>query len=222
MNQYTINVNLIPGLPKNPYRNGVGQYEGVVMHATAVYNDTANGERNYETNHWQDAFVHAFVDDTQILQTADFNYIAWHAAYTANQRFLGFELTQTADSVKFAAAYDRWIWLAARKLFDLKLGVVDGVTILSHKQVSDLWKETDHTDPIEYLASHGKSWTDVVSDVTAKYKLMEVVAMLDKDAAQKVVNILGAVYNATNDPKVQEAAHFAADALRGATGIPKQ
>jgi N-acetylmuramoyl-L-alanine amidase CwlA len=226
---YPINVKLIPDLPRIPFAKGVGQYEGVVMHATAVYNDTAEGERNYETQHWQDAFVHAFVDDTQILQVADFNYIAWHAGHTANQHYLGFELCQTYDPEKFQAAYDRWTWLAAKVLFDRKLGVIDGVTILSHAQVSAKWHECDHTDPIQYLASHGKTWADVVRDVTDKYNQMVATSQtkkeepkLDKEAAQKVIGILGALYNATNDQNVKDAAHYAADALRDAAGIPKQ
>lgn len=44
----------------------------------------------------------------------------------------------------------------------------------------------------------------------------------DQVAAQKVIDILGAVYNASLDPAVQMAAHFASDALRDETGIPKQ
>ena len=44
---------------------------------------------------------------------------------------------------------------------------------MSHAQVSAKWKETDHTDPIDYLASHGKTWANLVSDVTVSYNEME-------------------------------------------------
>jgi hypothetical protein len=49
----------------------------------------------------------------------------------------------------------------------------------------------------------------------------EPIKPFDKVAAQKVIDILGAVYNASLDPAVQQASHFAADALRDAAGIPK-
>lgn len=179
MTNYTITTNLIPGLPQEPYRNGVGAYEGVVLHSTAVYDDTAQAERSYESRTWNTAFVHAFCDDTTILQTADFNYISWHAAQTANHLTVGIELCQSHDAQKFASAYDRWVWLAAKLLHDKKLGVVDGVTLMSHAQVSQKWKQCDHDDPAGmdgksgYLATHNKTWADVVADVTAKYNEME-------------------------------------------------
>lgn len=210
IHKYAINVNVIGGLPRIPFRNGVGAYEGVVLHSTAVYGDSANGERNYETQHWSDAFVHGFVDDTQILQTADFDYIAWHAGHTANQRFLGFELCQTYDRAKFLAAYDRWIWLAALKLYERKLGVVDGVTLLSHAQVSARWHECDHTDPLDYLAYHGKTWANVVSDVTAYYEQMEAEERMLEEL-QKRVAVLEKALAAQNDQTVSDWAKASVD-----------
>ncbi len=44
---------------------------------------------------------------------------------------------------------------------------------MSHAQVSAKWKESNHTDPIDYLASHGKTWANLVSDVNAQYHEME-------------------------------------------------
>ncbi len=79
----------------------------------------------------------------------------------------------TTDVTKFAAAYVQYVWLLAKLLYDLKLGVTDGVTLMSHDQVSAKWKETDHTDPIDYLASHDKTWANLVADVTTQYNEME-------------------------------------------------
>lgn len=44
---------------------------------------------------------------------------------------------------------------------------------MSHAQVSAKWHETTHSDPVEYLESHGKTWANLVADVTTQYKLME-------------------------------------------------
>lgn len=59
-------------------------------------------------------------------------------------------------------------------------------------------------------------WMEVtVSNATEK--------KFDKESAEEVIAILGAVYMAAdNDPGVREAAHYAADALRDAVGIPKK
>ncbi|KLU65743.1 bifunctional autolysin precursor [Desulfosporosinus acididurans] len=171
---YPIEQNFIPGLPKEPYNDGVGNYVGVIGHSTANNGDSADGERNYEVTTWQNAFVHAFVDDRKILQVADFNYLCYGAGHSANHLgYVQVELCQTTDPVKFQAAYEKYVWLLAKLLYNRKLSVVDGITLMSHAQVSAKWHETTHQDPIEYLASHGKTWADLVADVTAQYKLME-------------------------------------------------
>lgn len=68
--------------------------------------------------------------------------------------------------------------------------------------------QTD-VDPAEYLT---------------KYLAKETVTVpkMDKDAAEKVIAVLGALYMATDNAKVREAAHCAANALRDAAGIPRQ
>ena len=66
---YQITINLIPGVPNEPY--DARRYVGVVAHSTANNGDSADGERNYESTAWQNAFVHFFVDDQKILQVAD-------------------------------------------------------------------------------------------------------------------------------------------------------
>jgi N-acetylmuramoyl-L-alanine amidase CwlA len=175
---FTIIKNLIPGLPQEAYDGGVGAYIGVVAHATANNGDSADAERTYESTTWQSAFVHFFVDDQKIEQVADTNYVCYGAGHTANHSgYAQVELCQSTDATKFANAYAQYVWLLAYLLYARKLGVTDGVTLMSHAEVSAKWKETDHTDPIEYLASHGKTWANVITDVTAQYKLMEVNAM---------------------------------------------
>jgi flagellum-specific peptidoglycan hydrolase FlgJ len=56
----------------------------------------------------------------------------------------------------------------------------------------------------------------------AKYDVDEPVETLDKAAAETVIGELGKVWTANAGNKaVQDAAHYAADALRDAVGIPK-
>ncbi|MGQ0516366.1 N-acetylmuramoyl-L-alanine amidase, partial [Bacillus sp. D-CC] len=46
----------IEDLPKIPYRNGVGAYEGVVAHSTATPEAPAINIQKYETRTWRSAF----------------------------------------------------------------------------------------------------------------------------------------------------------------------
>lgn len=224
--KYVIQTNLIDGLPQIPFRQGVGKYEGVVMHATAVYSDTATGERQYETQHFDDAFVHTFTDKTQILKVADFNYISYNAGHTANQRYLGNELCQSHDHDEFLIAYDKWVWLAAHQLYAQKLGVIDGETLLSHHQCTLKWHESTHTDPDSYLAEHGVVWANVVAAVTAYYnqfeeeeKLMDELKAQVEALSKKVADLEAAnVDQAVPDWFVQE---FGQDALNGIVDTPQ-
>lgn len=171
---YEIKVDLIPGLPKIPYDGGVNAYVGVIGHSTANYGDSDVMERNFEAGNFKDSFVHFFVDDTGIMQVADTNYLAYGACHTGNHKgYVQVELCQSHDHAKFLKAYDAYCYILALNLYKKKLGVVDNVTLRSHKQISDAYNESDHQDPVAYLAEHGKTWANVVADVKAKYAEME-------------------------------------------------
>lgn len=159
---------IISGLPKIAYRNGVGKYEGVVAHATDNYAPAVN-EINYMSTHWQNAFVHFFVDWTGVYQVADTNYIAYGAGAKANPRFVHVELCQTKDEDLFQKSYQNYVEILAYILKQRGLGVVDGRTLVSHDWVAKNLGGTTHSDPIEYLKSHGKTWANVVADVKKAY-----------------------------------------------------
>ena len=217
---YDVRMQLISDLPKQAYRNGVGNYEGVVAHATAVMNDSDENQLKYFIANWKErkAFAHFFNDHDSITNIADIKYRAWAAGGTANQRFVHCELCQSTDRVKFEEAYKRWTWLMAKILFDKKLGVKDDVTLVSHKFCSDTWKDTTHQDPIEYLAYHGKKWSDVVYDVTLWYKKMEGLKV-DKLDAQKIIGYLQQAYANSKTVSEKDEIHRLAEVLRKAVGI---
>ncbi|PEV74625.1 N-acetylmuramoyl-L-alanine amidase, partial [Bacillus cereus] len=62
---------IIPDLPKQPYRYGVGAYEGVVAHSTATPEAPAINIQKYESRTWRNAFVHYAVDWNETIQIAD-------------------------------------------------------------------------------------------------------------------------------------------------------
>jgi N-acetylmuramoyl-L-alanine amidase CwlA len=177
---YQITQDFIVGLPKTPYRNGIGNYEGVVQHCTDSPNhsggDTPTNEENFERGTYNNAFVHFFVGvengQAVIRQVADTAYVSYGAGFTANSRFVHLELCMYDDPNLFKIAYDAYVWMSAKILFDRKLGVIDNGTILSHKEVSDDWHETTHQDPIDYFIQHNLTWGQHVQNVQGAYNQM--------------------------------------------------
>jgi N-acetylmuramoyl-L-alanine amidase CwlA len=237
---YSIERNLMPNLPQTPYRNGVGQYEGVVLHATANNGDTADGERNYEVTHWQNAFVHFFCDYSKVLQVADTQFVAWGAGGIANKRYVHIELCQTVNDdtpearKKFDAAYKNWIWVAAYLLYQRKLGVTPA-TLWSHHRVTKELGGTTHCDPDDYLATWGKSWENVQNDVLYMYnayanpappplpekasELVEALSVTDlsKENADKILDILHEAWKyASPDGRID--LHIVANKVRKLSG----
>ncbi|PGT20736.1 N-acetylmuramoyl-L-alanine amidase [Bacillus cereus] len=158
---------IIPDLPKQPYRNGVGAYEGVVAHSTATPEAPAINIQKYESRTWRSAFVHYAVDWDEIIQIADTKYIAYGAGPGANKRFVHVELCETADYDKFKRSYDKYVKLLAEILSDRGLSVEKG--LWTHYDVTKYLGGTDHEDPLDYLRSHGVSEAQFRADVQRAY-----------------------------------------------------
>ncbi|HDR7602298.1 TPA: N-acetylmuramoyl-L-alanine amidase [Bacillus mycoides] len=158
---------IIEDLPKIPYRNGVGAYEGVVAHSTATPEAPAINIQKYETRTWRNAFVHYAVDWNETIQIADTKYIAYGGGPGANKRFVHVELCETADYDKFKRSYDKYVKLLAKILRDRGLSVEKG--LWTHSDVTHYLGGTDHEDPLDYLRSHGVSEAQFRADVQRAY-----------------------------------------------------
>lgn len=163
----SINRMLIPDLPKQSYRYGVGAYEGVVAHSTATPEAPAINIRNYEARTWRNAFVHFAVDWNETIQIADTKYIAYGAGPAANKRFVHVELSESSNPAKFKSSYERYVKLLAKILKDNGLTVEQG--LWTHEDVTRKLGGTDHEDPRAYLASHGVSIAQFRADVKKAY-----------------------------------------------------
>lgn len=184
---YTITEDFINGLPKIAYRHGVGKFEGVVNHSTDSPNttggDTPLAEFQYESRTFENAFVHFFVGVENgkpvIRNVAPIEYLAWGCGAVGNQRFVQIELDTYGDPTTFKMAYDAYVWLTAKVLFDANLPVVAASvdhtkgTLWSHDDITKFLGNTTHTDPIEYLQVHGISWTDHIRNVQEQYRIFE-------------------------------------------------
>lgn len=158
---------IIPDLPKQPYRYGVGAYEGVVAHSTATQEAPAINIQKYETRTWRNAFVHYAVDWNETIQIADIKYIAYGAGPGANKRFVHVELCETKDYERFKRSYDKYVKLLAKILRDRGLSVEKG--LWTHSDVTHHLGGTDHEDPLDYLRSHGVSEAQFRADVQRAY-----------------------------------------------------
>ena len=69
---------------------------------------------------------------------------------------------------KFQEMWKRGVWLYAYlfvKVAYPRILSVNPSNLMSHKEVSDAWKETDHQDPDSYFAEFGKTVDDFRADV---------------------------------------------------------
>ncbi|MDM8361574.1 N-acetylmuramoyl-L-alanine amidase [Bacillus thuringiensis] len=166
-NVFADRVLIIPDLPKQPYRNGVGAYEGVVAHSTATPEAPAINIQKYESRTWRSAFVHYAVDWNEKIQIASTNYRAWGAGPAANARFVHIELCETSNPVKFKRSYERYVELIGEILRERNIHPSKG--LWTHKDITYKLGGTDHEDPLDYLRSHGVSEAKFRADVLKAY-----------------------------------------------------
>ncbi|TBL14517.1 N-acetylmuramoyl-L-alanine amidase [Bacillus paranthracis] len=166
-NVFADRVLIIPDLPKQPYRNGVGAYEGVVAHSTATPEAPAINIQKYESRTWRSAFVHYAVDWDEKIQIASTKYRAWGAGPAANARFVHVELCETSDPMKFKHSYERYVELIGEILRERNIHPSKG--LWTHKDITYKLGGTDHEDPLDYLRSHGISEAKFRADVLKAY-----------------------------------------------------
>ncbi|PHA89450.1 N-acetylmuramoyl-L-alanine amidase [Bacillus toyonensis] len=184
---------IIPDLPKQGYRYGVGAYEGVVAHSTATPEAPAINIRNYEARTWRNAFVHYATDWDENIQIASTKYRAWGAGPAANARFVHVELSETSDSIKFKKSYERYVKLLAKILKDRNIH--PSVGLWTHKDITYKLGGTDHEDPIQYLKSHGVSESQFRNDVLKAYNGDSVsVKPKPQEPSESVTEASGVAY----------------------------
>jgi internalin B len=156
------------------YRNGYGAVEGVVAHETANNNSTIRSEINFMSTNHENAFVHAFVDDSNIIEIHPTELGAWGAGRFANQRFVHVELVRVDSYDEFARSINNYSDYIASVLAKYNLGVSSAEdsgkgTLWSHKAVSRFLGGTNHVDPHGYFATYGYNWDEFIELVKQKY-----------------------------------------------------
>lgn len=146
-----------PGIPLNP--------QGIEIHDTDTKGATDENERTYEGNGYHGSSAHIFIDWDSIRQIIPDNEQAWGAGPTANGLFIHLEMCvpPSHDPEKFHEVWNRTVWCVAYKCIQYSWST--GPDVWSHRGTSARWHETDHQDPIAFLAEYGESWESLLAAI---------------------------------------------------------
>lgn len=217
------------GFPRFSYR--FNKPEGVVAHETANNNSTINSEINYMTRNYKNAFVHAFVDSSNVIEIHPTSLGVWGAGPYANARFIQVELVREHSFDAFARSINNYANYLASLLYENNLPVVNADrnnagTLWSHDAVSKQLGGTTHTDPIGYFAKYGYTWTQFTWLVSAKYKEMASQNVQQTALKQSKTSKLGHIRNAKDviykAPDTDEGAKAAGSAYTNQVYYIKQ
>ncbi|MGY0691319.1 S-layer homology domain-containing protein [Virgibacillus sp. FSP13] len=179
----------ISKLPQFGYR--YGRPEGVVAHETANNSSTITQEITYMKRNYQNAFVHAYVDNSRVIEVHPTKYASWGAGPYANERFIHVELVRVHSFDKFARSINNYANYIASLLDKYGLQVISAEdnngkgTLWSHRAVTHYLGGTWHVDPHGYFAQWGYNWSDFVELVTMKYNALTI----QKQSTSKVGHI---------------------------------
>ncbi|WP_317618545.1 LysM peptidoglycan-binding domain-containing protein [Macrococcus capreoli] len=189
--KYEIITQHVKGLPQYTYATSNGLADCIVMHDTGNDNSTIDGEINYMSRNFNNAFVHGWANADKIVETANTDYLCWGAGPGINSYAIQAELVHEHTKDRFLKSIDRWIFYFAYQMYWYDIEVYDGTddgdgTVFTHEAVSKFRGYTDHVDPMPYIRSRGKelgvtvTWNDIFN------KLKEYVAALYKGDSTKV------------------------------------
>jgi len=197
-------------LTKFNYRNGFGKPEGIVAHETANNNSTITGEIAFMSRNHKNAFVHAFVDGSRIIEVHPTDIGAWGAGRYANERFIHVELVRVNNFDDFARSINNYADYLAEKLYDYSLGVTSAETtgkgsLWSHKAVSNHLGGTTHVDPHGYFAQWGYNWNDFVKLVTEKHNKLVSAQKANTSKLGQIKSANGKIYDNPTKSKSTKA-----------------
>lgn len=156
--------------------------QGFVIHSTDNPNDTAQKEHDYYNSRELKASVHYFVGTTIIRCVPELEE-ALHAGPTANSKYLSVEM---CEGESFDQVWARTVWLVADAC--VRYGWTTGPNVYSHRGISAMYKETDHTDPIAYLARNGKTWEQLLEAIDTEIENIKKGVVAVGDAPKKVID----------------------------------
>lgn len=141
---------------------------GIVIHSTATPGKTAQYFFDFFDSAYRSASAHYFADWTETVLLIPEQEVAWHAGPTANHRYLSIEMCEPAgkNPEQFQQVWNRTVLLAADVCIRYGWNVRDN--IFSHNYISYTYHESDHTDPLGFLATNNRTWDQLLDAIDAK------------------------------------------------------
>ena len=187
INQYIATQNFAnPVIERDSRYNNLPQYYyknarpiGVVVHETANPKSTITGEVDYMYNNYYNAFVHAFVDKSKVVETAPTEYLAWGAGPNANPYYFHIELVRESSLWAFAKSVNNNAYWIASQLYQWGLTptLADNNSgkgsVISHHAVSNYLGGSNHVDPTGYFASWNYDMNQFFVLIQSKYNAIK-------------------------------------------------
>lgn len=141
--------------------------KGVIWHSTATPGAPyKNFKKSWDTPKFARGIcVHAWVENTTVYQSMEYNKQAWGCGGSGNKTHIQFEIIEPADyddKDYFAAVYKTALEYTAALLLKFKLPVD---SVMDHAEAHQKGLASNHGDVAHWFSRHGKTMNDVRSDL---------------------------------------------------------
>lgn len=145
--------------------HGYNSAQYLTVHETANPGASAyNHVRLYGNGSWQYAVQYVMdLDGGTVYHCMEDNRKAW-AVGNGNSRCVNIELCHATNRADFNKQWDEAVKWCGDYLHKRGWGID---RLISHNDARMRWGGTDHTDPLSYFASYGKSFTQFKAEVAA-------------------------------------------------------
>lgn len=147
--------------------HGYNSAQCLAVHETA--NPGASADNHYRLYSRGYAYAVQYVmdlDGSPVYHCMEDNRKAW-AVGNGNSRCVNIELCHATNRADFNKQWDEAVKWCGDYLNKRGWGID---RLISHNDARQRWGGTDHTDPLSYFASYGKSWNMFKSEVAAYMK----------------------------------------------------
>lgn len=136
----------------------------IVIHETANPGATARNHRDYWSR--DDTYAVHYVGDWtgDIYHCVPDDCLCWQVG-NGNAYVVGIELCHATNQADFNAVWDLGVEWAAMMLNRYGWGID---RLISHNDCTNWWGGSDHTDPLGYFESYGRSWGQFKEEVAER------------------------------------------------------
>lgn len=153
------------------YGHGYNSAQYLTVHETA--NPGASAYNHYSLYSRGYAYAVQYVmdlDGSTVYHCMEDNRKAW-AVGNGNSRCVNIELCHATNRADFNKQWDEAVKWCGDYLNKRGWGID---RLISHNDARQRWGGTDHTDPLSYFSSYGKSWVQFRAEVAAYMKTGQV------------------------------------------------